>query len=203
MEVEEAIRLRRSVRSYLPQEVREEDLNKVLEAAILAPSAGNAQNWAFVVVRDPEQRRRIAELIQNAHFIYFRDIRQDEADEESLRQRASNIFKTYYDVPVFIFVCRELRRQIIKPEEYAEMQRLWDLESASAAIENMLLMARSLGLATCWTAVIALVEKELRELLQIPEEVEIVAVTPLGYTSQFPEKRPRLPLEQVVHYETW
>lgn len=203
MEIEEVIGSRRSIRSYLSTEVRDEDLTKVLEAGILAPSAANAQNWAFVVVRDPDTRREIAELIEHAHFILFRDVRKDEADEATLRERARNVFKTYYDVPVFIFACIEARREYLKGAEYRDLQKAWDMQSVSAALENMLLMARSLGLATCWTSSVDLVKDRLKELLRIPDEVEIVAVTPLGHTSEFPEKRPRLALERVVHYDTW
>jgi nitroreductase len=60
MDVTEAIRTRKSVRSYLDMEVEKEKLNRVLEAARMAPSAGNRQEWRFVVVTDAEKRRRLA-----------------------------------------------------------------------------------------------------------------------------------------------
>ncbi len=59
MNVIEAIRTRRSVRKFKPEEIPEEDLRDILEAARLAPSAGNRQPWRFVVVRDPEAKRRL------------------------------------------------------------------------------------------------------------------------------------------------
>ena len=58
MPLEEAITTQRAVRRLKPDPVPETLITKILDAAIRAPSAGNAQNWAFVVVRDPEQRRR-------------------------------------------------------------------------------------------------------------------------------------------------
>jgi len=57
MDVFEAIQKRRSVRSYLPDEVPEEKIERILDAARLAPSAGNMQPWHFVIVRDAEKRR--------------------------------------------------------------------------------------------------------------------------------------------------
>ena len=60
MEVLEAIRTRRSIRSYKPDPVPEEALEKILEAGRWAPSASNSQPWHFIVFKDPEVRRRVA-----------------------------------------------------------------------------------------------------------------------------------------------
>jgi nitroreductase len=69
MDVTEAIRSRKSVRSYLDRAVEEEKLKRVLEAARMAPSANNRQEWRFVVVTDPEKRRRLAEEAAGQRFI--------------------------------------------------------------------------------------------------------------------------------------
>lgn len=65
MSVLEVIETRRSVRKYKPEEIPEGDLKKILTAAQLAPSAGNRQPWRFVVVRDPERKRNLAEAARN------------------------------------------------------------------------------------------------------------------------------------------
>jgi nitroreductase len=69
MNVVEAIRKRRSVRSYLDKVVEEEKLNAVLEAGRLAPSASNRQEWRFVVVRDGEVRRKLGEAANEQSFV--------------------------------------------------------------------------------------------------------------------------------------
>ena len=69
MNVMEAIRKRRSIRSYEDRPVEEEKLNAVLEAGRLAPSASNRQEWRFVVVRDPELRTRLAEAANGQSFV--------------------------------------------------------------------------------------------------------------------------------------
>ncbi len=69
MDVIEAIRRRRSIRKYQNKPVEEEKLNRVLEAGRLAPSAKNLQDWRFIVVRDPDTRRRLAEAAKNQWFI--------------------------------------------------------------------------------------------------------------------------------------
>lgn len=69
MEVMEAIISRKSVRAYLDKAVEKEKLNRVLEAARMAPSASNRQEWRFVVVTDSEKRRRLAQEATSQRFI--------------------------------------------------------------------------------------------------------------------------------------
>jgi len=69
MDVYEAIRTRKSVRSYLDKPVEDEKLHRILEAVRLAPSASNRQEWRFVVVRDEQKKRRIAEEAAGQSFI--------------------------------------------------------------------------------------------------------------------------------------
>jgi nitroreductase len=69
VEVYDSIRTRKSVRSYLDRPVEKEKLDRVLNAVRLAPSAGNRQEWRFVVVTDPEKRRRLAEEAAGQRFI--------------------------------------------------------------------------------------------------------------------------------------
>lgn len=69
MDVMEAIRKRRSVRSYKQEPVPDEKLTKILEAARLAPSARNSQSWKFVVVKDPERRKKLAKAAAGQSFV--------------------------------------------------------------------------------------------------------------------------------------
>ena len=69
MDVAEAIKKRRSVRSYKPDLIPEESLKKILEAARLAPSAHNAQEWKFIVVKDTQKKKKLAEAALNQDFI--------------------------------------------------------------------------------------------------------------------------------------
>jgi nitroreductase len=69
MEFFEVIEKRRSVRNYKPLSVRNEDLKRILEAARLAPSAGNRQPWRFIVVRTSEQKKLLAQTARNQMFL--------------------------------------------------------------------------------------------------------------------------------------
>jgi nitroreductase len=69
MDVLEAIRTRRSIRSYQPKEVEKEKLDQVLEAARLAPSGANRQAWKFIVVTEPGLREKLAEISRGQGFV--------------------------------------------------------------------------------------------------------------------------------------
>ena len=69
MDVLDAIKTRKSIRKYLEKPLEDEKLNVVLEAARLAPSAGNRQEWRFVVVRDPKTRRGLADAANSQAFV--------------------------------------------------------------------------------------------------------------------------------------
>jgi len=69
MDILDAIRLRRSVRSYLNKDVEEDKLIKILDAGRLAPSASNCQEWRFVVVRDKDKRKQLSKAAKNQRFV--------------------------------------------------------------------------------------------------------------------------------------
>ncbi|MGC9346292.1 MAG: nitroreductase family protein, partial [Candidatus Bathyarchaeales archaeon] len=69
MEVFEAIEKRRSIRKYKPSSIPDEHLKKILEAARLAPSAGNRQPWRFIIVRSSERKKLLAEAARNQMFL--------------------------------------------------------------------------------------------------------------------------------------
>ena len=199
MDIEEVIRLRRSVRVYTDQPVGGELIQKVLEAAILAPNGGNAQPWDFVLVDGPAKRKEMADLLNEAHNLYFRKAKREKSDKV---KEGDVIYDSLYRVPAFIVACLNQKGHRMD-DEYLEPERFWDIQSVCAAFENILLVARSLGLATCWMGVGSLVEERLKRLLAIPGSVKVVAVTPLGYPLNFPPPQPRRPLESVVHRDTW
>ena len=69
MDVFEAIKTRRSIRKFRPKPIPDEKLELILEAGRLAPSAGNRQPWLFIVVKDPERKRTLAQAADNQMFM--------------------------------------------------------------------------------------------------------------------------------------
>lgn len=183
MDVFEAIYRRRSIRQYRPDPVRREDIHKLLDAANQAPSAMNRQQWEFIVVAGT----KIGEMGES----FGRIIEEYTRNGESSRMKGSPLTReqfvrfaaTYGGAPVVIVVLTDTAQ--------TEDFRRANLESASAAMENLLLAATALGLGTCWMTGPLNDEKALRRILAIPEDKEIVAITPLGYPEEVPEAPPR------------
>ncbi len=183
MDVFEAIRRRRSIRQYRPDPVKRDDICILLKAADQAPSAMNRRQWEFIVVTGA----KIAEMGES-----FRRIMEEYTrDEKSSRMKGSPLTRDdfirfaaiYGGAPVIIVVLTDTAQT-------ADFRRA-NLESASAAMENLLLAATALGLGTCWMTGPLNDETALRRILAVPEDKEIVAVTPLGYPVEVPEAPPR------------
>lgn len=169
----EAIKSRRSVRRFTREDVSEEEVEKLIDAARWAPSAGNIQPWEFVVVRKPEIKHKLSIAALHQTFI-----------EEA---------------PVVIVVCANQHRS---GRGYgARGVHLYCLQDTAAATQNMLLAATALGLATCWVG--AFREEEAKRALNLPEGVRPVAIIPVGHPAERPLARSRRPLSEIVHYETY
>jgi len=173
LDVFEAIKKRRSVRAYTNEEVSEGDVEKLIEAARLAPSAGNIQPWEFVIVRNAETKRKLATAALHQTFI-----------EES---------------PVVIVVCADVARS---SWGYGSRgANLYCLQDTAAATENILLAAQALGLATCWVG--AFHEDEVAKVVNTPRNVRPVAIVPVGRPAEKPRAPPKTSLREIVHYETF
>jgi nitroreductase len=171
MDVFEAIKGRRSVRAFTSKPVSDEDVMTLLDAARQAPSAGNLQPWEFIVVRDAEIKKGLAQAALNQTFI----------------EEAS----------VVIVVCADESRS---SRGYGSRgSTLYCIQDTAAAVQNMHLAAHALELSTCWVG--AFEEAEARKLLDTPPNVRPVAIIPVGYPAEKPKLRPRRLLAEIVHRE--
>lgn len=195
MDVGEAIRKRRAVRSYTDRPVPDDVLDRVLSLGLRAPTGGGQQAWSFVVVRDDAKRAAIAELVQSGAGRYFATMRPkaDGATDEEHRawgaDYAKQVLGSYGNVPVWILAT------VVPRGRYPESMRSWghddDVLSVAFAIENLMLAARAEGLGTVpTTAFWRFEEARLREVLGLPDEVVPVVLTPLGYPTDFPTGKP-------------
>ena len=177
MEFFEVIKNRRAVRKFKPDVVSKEDIIKILDAGNWAPSGRNMQQWEFIVVSG-EKKSEIGESYAAIAAGYTADW------EASARESFIRYAKTYGGAPYIIVVLTDT-------SEVPGIRKM-HLESGSAAMENIVLAARALGLGTCWMTGPLQDEKSLRRILDIPEDKEIVAVTPLGYPVEFPPAPDRI-----------
>lgn len=169
MDVFTAISNRRSIRKYKSKDVETSKLDRILEAGRLSPSAGNRQEWKFIVVKDNATRQKLAEAAKG---------------QPSVGQ-----------APVVIVACALSSDYVMACGQYSYTIDL------SIAMAYMILEAWELGLGTCWLG--AFYEDKVKEILGIPENIRVVAMTPLGYPDENPDQRPRNKIEQIVSYEKY
>lgn len=173
MSILELVKSRRSIRSFKPDPVPEEDLMKILEAARWAPSAGNCQPWDFIIVTKDNLKRKLAMAALGQFWIT--------------------------EAPVVIVVCANIPRTSWRYGERGKS--LYAIQDTAAATQNILLTAHALGYGTCWVG--AFNEEEVRRVLNIPRDVRPVAIIPLGKPNEKPRAPPRIPLEEIIHWETY
>ena len=214
MEALEAIRRRRSVRRYTDRPVSDEDLDRLMRLALLAPTGHNAQAWSFIVVREPERRAALAELVLRGAAEYFRVNRPpgDRTAEEQAEWAAGyaeTALGSYRDVPVWIAGLVVPRFHFPDEPIKQRIETFSEDSSVSFALENLFVAARALGLGTTPTIFHWFVEDEYRALLGIPDELRVHYLSPLGYPTEFPVGlRPeaaaaRRPWRTLVHDEVW
>jgi len=216
----EAIHTARALRQFKQDPVPEELITQILDAAIRAPSAGNAQNWAFIVVRDPEQRGKLGAIYRKASdiasAIYAARGRPTHMTEEQFQRFMTSgayLWDHMGDAPVILVPC-QTRPQLPPPEALPpdiranfdrEQTYLERIRGASIypAVQNIILGCRALGLATTITTNHIRCEDEVKALLGIPEDVQTFAMMPIGYPRGKFGPLIRRPIAEVAHADHW
>ncbi len=165
------IKKRKSIRSYKPDIVTEDDIHTLLEAARWAPSAGNKQPLEIIIVKSTEQKERLVEGAYGQKFIG--------------------------QVPVVFVICADVDRTSARYGERGET--LYAIQDAAAATQNILLMATALDYGTVWVG--AFDEKVVSSTLKLPANVRPLAIIPIGRAARDPSPRPRREIDEFVHHE--
>jgi nitroreductase len=163
---------RRSVRAFDPAaEVSADAVERLLQAAVRAPSAGNRQPWHFYVVRDAAARQGLADAAYGQDFVA--------------------------QAPLAIVVCADAEQSAGR---YGDRGReLYCLQDTAVATEHILLAAVALGLGGCWVG--AFDERQAAHVLDLPVRHRPVAILPIGKPARRPSGGAgRQPLETVASY---
>ena len=197
-ETTRTIQKRRSIRSFTKDDVSDEEIEILLRAANKAPSAHNQQSWRFIVLRG-EKKQGLAELVTQTSMDYPKPA------QALLRMSGRSIASA----PVVIAVANT--GDLIKhgtdlfkvgKEMAHDFFRTMEIQSSSAAVENMLLAATSMGLATVWLGIMYLMKDEVMRYLGEPVG-EFMAVVPVGHAAREAGSGPKKqPFEMKVKYLT-
>ncbi|HKN02218.1 MAG TPA: nitroreductase family protein [Candidatus Binataceae bacterium] len=208
----EAIHSARALRRFKPDAIPDEVIAKVLDAAIRAPSAGNGQNWLFVVVKDPLQRQKLGEIYRKAGAMvasfYQRLGRPPHMTEEQYEKFATSglyLHEHLADAPVLLIPCLRFDSSdsftsLPADAQIAMMNSFQWMAGASIypAVQNVILACRALGLGTCLTTNHMLFEDETKKVLGLPAEYRTFALMPIGYPVNKFGGVNRRPLNEVV-----
>jgi F420 biosynthesis protein FbiB-like protein len=188
METLEAIATRRSIRKFTDQPIPDDVLQRILQAAIMAPSGKNRQPWRFVVVRGDQRAemvRRMREAIA----------RFQARGENTGSAEPTAAVMAQAPVTVFVFNPEGLHPWVTRSIQQA-FDDLVNVQSAGAAIQNMCLAAHALGLGSLWIADVLYAYEELSGWLG--QDTQMVAAVSLGYPTERPVLFKRKPLAEVT-----
>ncbi len=169
MEFKNLIKSRRSVRSFQRREIEAEKIQLILEAANLAPSAGNLQAYEIFLVSSQNKREVLARAAWMQDFIA--------------------------SAPLVLVFCTHAK---LAEGKYGRRGlQLYTLQDATIACTFAMLAATELGLASVWVG--AFNDDAVKKVIKTPEGVHPVAILPIGYAAESPEATPRRDLNELVH----
>jgi nitroreductase len=209
MDVSEAILKRTSIRQWKPVPVEAEKIARVLQAARRAPSWGNTQPWRFIVVQDQARREAITKasggqphagaapvLIVCCGAIGDLSRRQHREALAQLRDAGvTNWTDEFMDNVV-------LKSNVFAPYLLGEpVMTVKAGEQVMIAVAYMTLEAVNQGLGTCWVGAIS--SREVHKAMNLPDDVFVHSLLPLGYPAEDPAPRPRRDTEKIVFWEMY
>jgi len=175
----EIIKGRRGIRRYQDREIPQEDLNQILEAIRWSPSWANTQCWEVIVIRDSVIKQKFQEILS-----------------------AGNVAtKAIGEAPVVISLCGKLQSAGYKRGQATTKFGDWFMFDLGIATQNLCLAAHNLNLGT---VIVGLFDHDkAKEILELPEGYEVVALVPLGYPAQEVSAPPRKEIDEFVHHDTF
>lgn len=188
MDIMQAIKERRSHRSYLNQPVEDEKLNTILEAGRWAPSVMNLQPWKFFVIKNADVKAELKAACQHTLQKIYQSSGWKWVSKFSLE------FLT--EAPVIIVIAGDPKKT--GADQFLPGRSTGYAFSCCAAIQNMHLAAHALGLGTLWFSLYE--TGRVKELLNIPVELDVVSMVVLGYPTQPAAPMKRKPLDELVTF---
>jgi nitroreductase len=180
MEMDEALKGRRSIRTYEDREIPDPIIRELLELATYAPSSMNGQPWHFIVIRAEKTKKRLVE-IKNKYCPVEKQMYQADFLQEA---------------PVIVVVCVDGNRSYDR-----------EVENGALATANLMLGAYSRGLGSVYLSAYRKgepgISDEIRQLLILPQHIHPMTIVPLGYPDETPDTKTLSPLEDRISYETF
>lgn len=195
----EAIRKRRSIRKYKKDQIPEEIILELLDAARLAPSGCNAQPWRFRVIKDIDTKLQLVQAAYNQKFISEAPVVLVVC--ANIKQYLDKSVSGIHDLGKIGAVKNEIVEIIedgVEKLRYLKVREIGPLIAASVAIaiEHIVLRALDFDLGTCWVRLFDW--QKVKEMFDWDDDIYVVALLPIGYPNESPEQRKRLSLQEIM-----
>jgi nitroreductase len=167
------IKERRATRAYKDKPIEKEKINEIIECGLMAPNARHLQPWKFIVVTNKDLIKKIAKRVQDKVI--------DNPKYPFVKQRAETKEDAiFYSAPLVVFIL-------------GDKENHWSPLDCSYAAENMMLAAKSLGIASCPIGMARYIkdEKDIIEKLGFDEKYELIITLVFGYPDEEPEPKER------------
>lgn len=205
MDIFEVIKKRRSIRSFIQEEVPKEDIERIIEAASWAPSGSDSQPWEFMVIIDERVKKDLAKIVkEEVENIIGNEIK--DPDDKKVLRSYGKYFTFFYKAPIVIVVYGKKEQSMFLKTinkyraKETQIQSSSFVQSMSAAVQNICLSAEALGYGTCWMTGPLIAEKMIKKELNISDDKSVTAIIPLGRPRAIPEPPGRKDIETKLQY---
>ena len=201
MDLIETIKARRSIRKFKTDPIPDEYIKELIEAGRLAPSGSNLQATRYVIIKSLEGRSKLAQctplpFVTRAPLIIACCIDKQVLNTSNARTSELIEANAFVDTPLANMSkdsdALEKQKKKMDEDSLKSYLRL----NAAIAIEHIALRAIELGLGSCW--IMMFNSEKAKEILELDERYEVVALLPIGYPDQSPLQRPRLQLDELI-----
>jgi coenzyme F420-0:L-glutamate ligase/coenzyme F420-1:gamma-L-glutamate ligase len=198
--MQDLFRKRRSIRKYSQKKISIKKIQRILNAAIWAPSAHNAQPWRFIIISKSDLKLKLAKVMAEK---WENDLKLDRIEEETRKALISQSIRKFTEPPVLILVCLTMKDMHDYNDRRNEVEYTMTIQSVAVAIENMLLAAKIEDLGTCWYCAPLFCQDLTREILRIPSDIEPQALIAIGYAEEEPLQTSRKDLQEICYLNYW
>ncbi|HOT98305.1 MAG TPA: nitroreductase family protein [bacterium] len=200
MELVQAIEVRRTVRKFANTPVSADLLRELARRAGLAPRVNNAHFWKFIAVTQTRLIQDLAAAVHQRIAALFAD-----TTRAAVLKTVDHFSTVFEGAPAVLFLAMQPYKAIaddleikgVDHEALNAMRRHPDLQSAGAAVQNILLSAAELGLGACWLSGMMVARPELEKLLHVQAPWELVTAVAVGKPETVPAARPHPSLEEI------
>lgn len=179
METRDAVFRRRSIRKYLDKQIEQEVLQDIVDGAMMAPSATNTQPWYLVVVKSKEQMEKLRGIFKDISGKLRVDLEKTFPNNPEVVSETMGFLSSLGNADSCVLAF------LNKPGQETNIAYV---ESVSAALENLCLMAYDKGIGSCWmTAALSTGYDKVLSAEFAPEAGNLVAAVTLGYPAFIPQ----------------